>query len=306
MTSNVAWGAIYRAPSARRAASFLAAALVAVLLLCQPARAAHLQWEALPDRERVTITMGPSEGMAGKVGRIAPTGILIPFADVPPGLLLDKTPEGAVIFEGTRQLGRALALLTQSPEFGFVVSKQEPTILVIDFFHNPLGARWKATAPATTTEIAPEVGLGPMAQADAATQALESDPQGRSEASAAALAATETAEAAAASAAVPAEAGTVPAAVPDQDSPATAEAAPATEPASPATSASPQAVTAPPDPERPKPMVVQLSGTPDHASKVTRMAEAPLVETPSSAMLPPGSAKNATAANATAVFAPRQ
>ncbi|MDL2207850.1 hypothetical protein LJB82_03925, partial [Desulfovibrio sp. OttesenSCG-928-M16] len=204
-------------------------------------------WQALPDRERITINMKPSEGMAGKVARIAPTGVIIPFSDVPPGLLLSTTPEGATLFKGTQQQGRSLVLVTQHPEFGFVVSTQEPTRLSVDFFHNALGARWKATSAAPTTELPPEQGLGPIAEADAVSQALESDPQGIGEASSAAAAESN--------------------ATPD----AALDAAPVAPPQAQTEEAAPSLPReGAPDSDRPRPVVVQLGGTPEHASRVTR------------------------------------
>ena len=271
-------------------------------LLGSLASAAELSWQALPDRERITIVMKPSEGMAGKVARIAPTGVLIPFSDVPPGLLLSETPEGAAIFKHTLQQGRSLVLVTQNPEFGFVVSKQQPTEIAIDFFHNALGARWKPTSAAPTTEVAPEHALGPVEEADSVTRALESDPQGQSAASAAlaASAAAKNSE----NTVPPAENGVTPTASQSASSqglaPNTANATlpadtsgakalPGAEPLSAPGAAS----------DRPKPVVVELSGSPEHAAKATSMAQAPPAAIAPSAAVPQAVAG---AANATQSF----
>lgn len=161
---------------ARMARLFSASAL-AVLLAAGPARAGQLQWQALPDRERVTVTMAPNEGLAGPVGRIAPNGVLVPFSEVPSGLNVADAPAGSRIFKGTKQQGRALVFLTQTPEFGYMVSKQTSTELVVDFFPNPLGARWKPSDKAPTTELPPDFAVAPSAPPDETNQRLSVDPQ---------------------------------------------------------------------------------------------------------------------------------
>ncbi len=158
--------------------------------LCLPGtgQAASLHWEALPDRERIVIRMDPTEGMPGSVARITPTGVLIPFNEVPQGLRLENTPQGAKIFKGTNVLGRSVALLTQTPEFGFVVGRQTSTELVVDFFPDKLGARWAPTSLAPTTEIPPDFAvpdygggsptgqIGPASAQPAGTAALSAAP----------------------------------------------------------------------------------------------------------------------------------
>lgn len=148
----------------------LYAALLPAVLFPASGHAASLRWEALPDRERITITMSPSEGMPGKVARISPTGVLVPYTELPEGLLVGKKPEGAVIFQGTKPLGRAVALVTTSPEFGFIVTKQSSTLLVIEFFPDKLGARWRPTEKAPTTEIPPDFAVPEYAPATPTAQ----------------------------------------------------------------------------------------------------------------------------------------
>ncbi len=148
----------------------LCTALLPAVLFPASGHAASLRWEALPDRERITITMSPSEGMPGKVARISPTGVLVPYTELPEGLIVGKKPEGAVIFQGTKPLGRALALVTTSPEFGFIVTKQSSTILVVEFFPDKLGARWRPTEKAPTTEIPPDFAVPEYAPATPAEQ----------------------------------------------------------------------------------------------------------------------------------------
>ena len=120
---------------------------------------ATLQWSALPDRERIVITKEPSEGMHGAVARVGEKGLLIPFTEVPSGLFVEKTPEGAALFDRTSFLGRSLALHTQTEKFGFVVVSQTNRELVIDLFADELGARWKPTEKPPTTDVAPNYAV---------------------------------------------------------------------------------------------------------------------------------------------------
>ncbi|MDR1685388.1 MAG: hypothetical protein LBR82_02920 [Desulfovibrio sp.] len=180
----LAYPAAARARSAV-AQSCLGQVLGILVLLCVlqtpvTVAAATLEWKNLPDRERVTMRLKPTDGMAGRADRVAPNAVLIPFTSMPAGLLVNDTPEGAKLFQKTMAMGRALAIVTQTPEFGFMVSGQSTSELVIDFFPNPLGARWKRTAPATVTEIAPDRALQPMSPPDAVTEALRTDPGGQS------------------------------------------------------------------------------------------------------------------------------
>ena len=153
--------------------------LASGFLFSARAQGATLRWEPLPDRERVTISMRQSEGFPGTVGRIALTGVIVPFTEVPSGLHVAEAPKEAKLFKGTQQQGRSLVLLTQTPEFGFLVSRHTPQEVVVDLFSNPLGARWKPSAKAPTTEMAPDEGLPPTEIPDAANLALSVDPQGK-------------------------------------------------------------------------------------------------------------------------------
>ena len=124
----------------------LCAAFLFVLLVPQAVLAASINWSSLGDRERVRITLLPNDGFPGTVARIDAQGILLPFSEVPPNLLINSPPENAKIFQRTEQLGSALAIMTQTPEFGFVVTKKTADEIVIDFFADPMGARWKPTS----------------------------------------------------------------------------------------------------------------------------------------------------------------
>lgn len=238
----------------------LLCAAVCLLIGAFPAFAASLQWQALPDRERVSITLGEAGGVSGPIGRIAPTGILIPFTDIPAGLHMGKAPEGAAIFQGTKQQGRALVLVTRTPEFGFMVSRQNQKEIVVDFFRNPLGARWRPTQAAPVTEFAPDQLIGPLAEEDDTSRALRENPGGKSPAPAAM------------------------AAEPEARSPAIQAAAENPKPAEDLSQNAP-----PPRTDEPARPLVVLSGSPLHATQITQMADQPPQgPQPSEAAPPPG------------------
>lgn len=264
----------------------LLAALCLLLLAAGSARAASLQWRALPDRERVSIVMTENDSIAGAVGRIAPTGVIVPFAEIPAGVFLDSTPEGAAIFKGTKYMGHALVILTQTPEFGFVVSKQTPKELVVDFFHNPLGARWKATEKAPSTEVAPDFAIPDMAAPDAVSRSLADDPQGKAEAAAPPgqpAPAEPTPEGPAPTEQNPQQPQTQAPPTGAQPAPA-APVPPAPEHASPPGPGS--ASVHAPAPGSPKPVVVVLPGSPAHATAATQMADPPQQEVPQHSVPP--------------------
>jgi len=292
-------------PNFAGALRFFCAALV-WLLFSVPAWAT-IHWEKLPDRERLSMTFGITEGMAGPVGRIALTGVAVPFTRVPSGVRMEKTPDGAALVKNTHIMGQTLVIETLTPEFGFMVSRQTSTEVVIDFFSNPLGARWRPTEIAPTTELPPEHLVRPPEQHDVATKALAVEPQGTGPKTAAALA-------------PPAPAAQVPppiqpqAVPPVQATPAVVQPQVLTgvpEPAqtAPSTPAAPSAEAVPPAPSTPapaqaapaaqaedafagqRPVVVTLSGTPEHATAATQMAEAPPVAVP---VRPPQSGAGST------------
>lgn len=280
------------------------ACAAAACLLCtavSSAAAAKLEWTQQDGRERITISMDEREGMAGRVGRIAPNGVLIPYTEVPPGLVVSEPPEKASIFKATRILGRALAIETQTAEFGFVVTKQTPTELVVDFFPNPLGARWKPTEEAPTTEPAPDLGLPEFAERTRAIDVLDKDPEGRSADTTDLLAeATPPAEAPPALPVTGQPEAAPPAPVTGQPEPPT-EASPLSQPAVAASAGSAETPggSAPATPEtqpesippaaEPSPAsgaarsVPVLTGSPLYAATATQMSEAPPA-TPASAL----------------------
>ena len=141
----------------------IAAFLAAVFFLCAPVgHAASLEWKPVGDHEQIIITKDPNEGILGTIARIDKTGLLLTFSAMPQGLVLPKVPDAATIFKCSTQVGLSLGLETKTDEFGFVVSQKTDTRIVIDLFHDPLGARWtKPDRPPAATDIYPDKSIFP-------------------------------------------------------------------------------------------------------------------------------------------------
>ena len=148
-----------------------ALAVLTLALLYSPVvgKAATFTWEPLNDRERITITLEPNDGLPGGVARVGKESLILPFTQVPPATIIPKTPEKAKLFAKTEPLGNALAIITQSPNFGFVVTKRTPTLIVVELFPDSMGSRWKRPA-----EVAPTTELPPQ---DAVDEALKNAAQ---------------------------------------------------------------------------------------------------------------------------------
>ena len=150
----------------------LAAAACAWLLIPSFSLAATFEWQQQGAKERIIITMSPSDGIIGTVARIDPTALVLPFTEVPAALLQEQTPTGARLFKNTSVLGNALAFHTQTPAFGFVVTERKQDKVVIDIFPDALGARWK---PSST--VVPTTELPPPSAVEAARRAAELEVQ---------------------------------------------------------------------------------------------------------------------------------
>ncbi len=190
--------------------SLLWLCVLSALFVCD-ARAATLQWEILPDRERATVTLNKEEGFAGQVRRVDRHGLLLDLGVPPLGMKEEESPEGARIFYKGVPRGRAFAFFTKTPAFGYVVTRPDRNIIIIDVFPDPLGARWKPsdgdqggmpsapTRQATAPQAAPE-----------SAPAAQTRPEPASEESPASLTPKAVMPSAAAAAAVPAAPGPQP------------------------------------------------------------------------------------------------
>lgn len=104
--------------------------------------AAAVRFEVLPDRERLTITLNKEEGFAGQVSRVAKTGLLLDLGVPTGGMGQDLAPANATLFKYTEPRGRALGIFMQTAAFGFIVTRPDEYIVVVNAYPDPLGERW--------------------------------------------------------------------------------------------------------------------------------------------------------------------
>lgn len=122
----------------------LFAACAAWLFTVIPAWAVTWQWQALPDRERVVVNLDAPGTY--NVERTDSQSLEL----IVPGLRTPVTALGAIGNTGPSRLvsgvvpsTAGLRLDTLTPAFGYIVTSPAPDRVVIDFFDNPLGARWR-------------------------------------------------------------------------------------------------------------------------------------------------------------------
>ena len=162
---------------------FLRAASLALPLLTLPAvesGAAAWQWSSHGQRERITIPLDVTPGTfpnASKGGiSVTRTGgqsllLRMPGAQA---VTAGNAPASGQLVSGLAPTREGLELTLATPAFGYLVNKSDPKKLVIDIFHDPLGARWTATgelAPAAVAEAFRQPPAPLRAEAQTAGQA---------------------------------------------------------------------------------------------------------------------------------------
>lgn len=136
-----------------RAASL---ALPLITLTVVDSGAASWQWGVHGQRERVIITLdSPQPGVS--ISRTGGNVLLLRLADAQNIASRGGLPEGAAsqLVSGITPTADGLELALKTPAFGYLVNKTDPRKLVIDIYHDPLGARWTASgtlAPAAVAE----------------------------------------------------------------------------------------------------------------------------------------------------------
>lgn len=140
--------------------------------------AAAVRWEVLPDRDRVTVSLNKEEGFAGGVTRIAPKGLLLDLGVAVTGMGQELAPENARFFRMSEPRGQALAFFMKTAAFGYVVTRPDPSTIIINAFADPLGERWtpEGLAPEPQPEPAGQQGIQPASR-DAATASPDSAPE---------------------------------------------------------------------------------------------------------------------------------
>lgn len=150
------------------------ALLLLAILLPRAAFAANVQWEILPDRERLVVSLTEEEGFAGQVSRVSPTGLLLELGVPTAGMGRDLAPENATLFQWTEPRGRALGIFMQTAAFGYVVTRPDRRTVIINVFPDPMGARW------TPEGVAPkqpdrEAAAPPVAEASPPPEPAKGD-----------------------------------------------------------------------------------------------------------------------------------
>ena len=136
------------------AAWFLAAAA--------PAWAVSWQWQSVDGRERVVIYLDAPG--AAKVERTDRTAVTVTLPTPPqtvtqaPGT---PNPASSLVTKVDGQ-GQTLTIGLKAPAFGYITTTPNPRQVQIDFFADPLGARWKPK-PGAQTQTAPAPETPPAA-----------------------------------------------------------------------------------------------------------------------------------------------
>ncbi|GHV52606.1 hypothetical protein FACS1894206_01690 [Deltaproteobacteria bacterium] len=138
------------------------------VLFAQNGFAANVQWEVLPDRERVTVSLTQEEGFAGNVTRIGLQSLLLDLGVPTAGMGQEMAPENAKFFTMSEPRGKALGFFMKTAAFGFVVTRPDRNTVIINAYDDPAGERWTpsgtaGTAKASTAPDAAAPGPGPDA-----------------------------------------------------------------------------------------------------------------------------------------------
>ncbi len=140
------------------------------------AGAVSWQWQSVDGRERVIIYLD-APGQA-KVERTDRTAVTVTLPTLPqtvtqaPG---SPNPASTLVTKVSGQ-GRALLISLKAPAFGYITTSPNPRQVRIDFFSDPLGARWKPkpgaeNAPTPETPPATAQAEQPAPPAPETTQA---------------------------------------------------------------------------------------------------------------------------------------
>lgn len=121
---------------------------LAILLLglCAPDKGLALGWEwaSLPGRERVTITLdNPSPWSVNRVGTQT---LLLKLENGAGNISPTTAPDGSNIFNTASPAQDGAFLTTKTNAFGYMVAREGDNKIRIDFFDNPIGARWEPPA----------------------------------------------------------------------------------------------------------------------------------------------------------------
>lgn len=124
------------------------------------AQAAGWEWSSLPGRERVVVQLDAPDRWS--VSRVGTTTLMLRLegnnTDLQPG----QNGGNDAIFRTMQTAPEGLYLLTNTNEFGYMVSRDGDNRVRIDLFNDPIGARWQPPAGAPENPV----GLNMPGQAD--------------------------------------------------------------------------------------------------------------------------------------------
>ena len=140
-----------------------------------PARAVSWQWKSVENRERLVIYLdAPGEA---KVERSDRTAVTVTLPTTPQAVTQapgSANPAANLVAKVDSQ-GRNLVIGLKLPAFGYITTTPNPRQVQIDFFADPLGARWKPK-PGAEAKTVPAPQSAPPAQEARAKAAEQPKP----------------------------------------------------------------------------------------------------------------------------------
>lgn len=124
--------------------TLLAGILMLGLTLPQRCFAFEWEWSNLPGRERVIITLNSPSPWS--VSRVGTKTLLIKLDGNESTLQGTESIAPGNIFNEISPTDDGVFLTTNTDEFGYMVAREGGNKFRIDFFNNPIGARWKPPA----------------------------------------------------------------------------------------------------------------------------------------------------------------
>lgn len=150
-----------------------------LLLPLTHAQAANWQWSTVSGRDRLVIQLDGTEG-EGVLRRSGTHSLTLGLAAAPTQFALSGAAPGVTSLVSHAQVrGNDIELALRNPAFGYMVTRPSPRQIVIDIFHDPLGARWTPSG-----QLAPAL---PIAAASPALGAASAPPPASAAAQAKAL-----------------------------------------------------------------------------------------------------------------------
>ncbi len=121
----------------------------------------------MPGRERVIITLdNPS---AWSVNRVGTQTLLLKLENGAENISVSSAPDNSQLFNNASPAPEGAFLTTKTNAFGYLVARESDNKIRIDFFDNPIGARWETPAGQPDNPVAIEAAAPQNSQASAAS-----------------------------------------------------------------------------------------------------------------------------------------